>query len=149
MTKDGVKVEIESAAFLQSWHQRKLSAVTFRTPKTRRWNPEANTQDSVSTRHADVYVFALLAHKENPTVDPVLCQNSAGSSYVLSAKIFVCSVCSNRVGCDSNARSHPSADIDPEVGDSTARLSPRLAAEMVTMRDILSGWVLAQDDIAL
>ena len=48
-------------------------------------------------------------------VHPVLCQNSAGSSYVISAMPPLLFSLENRVGYDSVARAHPSADIDPEV----------------------------------
>ena len=71
MTRDGIKVEVKSAAYLQSWHQTKLSSVSFRTPKTRAWDPKTNGHSEVATRHADVYVFALLAHKDKRTVDPL------------------------------------------------------------------------------
>lgn len=37
-TKDGVKIEVKSAAYLQSWHQEKLSRVSFVVPKTRAWD---------------------------------------------------------------------------------------------------------------
>src|SRR5713226_9413468 len=33
-TPEGIKVEVKSAAYIQSWHQSKLSAINFRTPKT-------------------------------------------------------------------------------------------------------------------
>jgi hypothetical protein len=59
-TPEGIKVEVKSAAYIQSWHQTKPSAISFRTPKTLAWNPETNRQDLEAKRQADVYVFALL-----------------------------------------------------------------------------------------
>jgi hypothetical protein len=67
---EGIKVEVKSAAFLQSWHQEKLSAISFRTPETKAWDPETNVLGDKSQRQADVYVFALLFHNDKATVDP-------------------------------------------------------------------------------
>lgn len=68
---EGIKIEVKSAAYIQSWHQSKLSAIGFRTPKTLAWDPETNRQDKQAQRQADVYVFALLAHQEKATIDPL------------------------------------------------------------------------------
>src|SRR5512145_163164 len=35
VTPSGIKIEVKSAAFVQSWNQTKLSSVTFITPLTR------------------------------------------------------------------------------------------------------------------
>ncbi len=70
-TPSGIKVEVKSAAYLQSWHQAKLSIVSFRTPKTRAWHPDTNQLDAEATRQADVYVFAILAHREKSTLNPL------------------------------------------------------------------------------
>jgi hypothetical protein len=68
-TADGTKVEVKSAAYLQSWNQRALSKIAFPTPKTRAWDAESNLQAIESKRQADVYVFALLAHQDKSTLD--------------------------------------------------------------------------------
>jgi len=71
LTPSGVKVEVKSAAFVQSWPQRALSPVSFVVPKTRAWDAEANVQAREARRQADVYVFALFAHVDKATVDPL------------------------------------------------------------------------------
>ena len=71
VTPDGIKVEVKSSAFLQSWHQEKLSSVSFLTPKTKALIPGSNKYAKEAVRHADVYVFAVLAHKDKATVDPI------------------------------------------------------------------------------
>lgn len=71
VTPDGIKVEVKSAAFLQSWHQDRLSSISFRTPKTREWDATTNALSTDSRRQADVYVFALLTHTDKATVDPL------------------------------------------------------------------------------
>jgi hypothetical protein len=70
-TPEKIKVEVKSAAFVQSWQQVKLSSISFLTPKTRAWDPENNRLDMESRRQADVYVFALLTHQEKSTIDPL------------------------------------------------------------------------------
>jgi hypothetical protein len=70
-TPVGIKVEVKSAAYIQSWHQRRLSSITFVTPKTRAWDPDASKQSDDARRQADVYVFALLAHTDKTTIDPL------------------------------------------------------------------------------
>lgn len=70
-TPSGLKIEVKSAAYVQSWHQAKLSSVVFKTPKTRAWDAETNIQSGEPCRQADVYVFALLAHTDKSTIDPL------------------------------------------------------------------------------
>ena len=53
-TPAGIKVEVKSAAYLQTWHQRRFSEIKFLTPKTRGWDPETNLLGAASKRHADV-----------------------------------------------------------------------------------------------
>lgn len=70
-TSSGIKVEVKSAAYLQSWHQERPSAVSFRTPRTRAWDPATNRLANEPKRQADVYVFALLAHRDKTTLNPM------------------------------------------------------------------------------
>jgi hypothetical protein len=70
-TPSGIKVEVKSAAYVQSWYQKHLSSITFMTPKTRAWDADTNIQSRESKRQADVYVFALLAHTDKATIDPL------------------------------------------------------------------------------
>ena len=71
VSPEGIKIEVKSAAYIQSWHQAKPSIISFRVPKTRAWNPDTNKQEMESRRQADVYVFALLAHSDQETIDPL------------------------------------------------------------------------------
>lgn len=70
-TPSGIKIEVKSAAYIQSWHQKQLSSIAFVTPKTRAWDAETNIQSHELKRQADVYVFALLAHTDKATIDPL------------------------------------------------------------------------------
>ncbi|MGQ9717931.1 MAG: hypothetical protein ACUVR6_09650, partial [Anaerolineae bacterium] len=71
ITPEGITVEVKSAAYIQSWSQRNLSSITFRTPKTRAWNADTNVQEKEPRRQAQVYVFALLAHQDKSSIDPL------------------------------------------------------------------------------
>lgn len=70
-TPEGIKVEVKSAAYIQSWHQDHLSKISFDVQKKRAWDSESNKQDKISQRQAQVYVFALLAHQHKSTIDPL------------------------------------------------------------------------------
>jgi hypothetical protein len=70
-TPDGIKLEIKSAAYLQSWQQRELSKISFSTKLSLYWDNITNQQEKVAKRHADVYVFCLLHHEDKQTVDPL------------------------------------------------------------------------------
>lgn len=69
-TVEGVRVEVKSAAFLQSWYQKGPSVISFRIPRTRTWDAEDATLSDQPSRQADFYVFALLTHADKTTVDP-------------------------------------------------------------------------------
>ncbi|MFN2145389.1 MAG: hypothetical protein ACK2T7_08535 [Anaerolineales bacterium] len=70
-TKDGTKIEVKSSAYLQSWHQEKLSTISFGIQRTKGWSPDTGLYEENSLRHTDLYIFALLAHKDKSTVDPL------------------------------------------------------------------------------
>lgn len=70
-TPDGIKLEIKSAAYLQSWFQRTLSKISFSTRAALCWDSMTNKQSETAKRHADVYAFCLLHHDNKQTVDPL------------------------------------------------------------------------------
>lgn len=70
-TGEGIKVEVKSAAYIQSWYQSHPSTITFSVKQTKAWDADTNKQANISRRHADVYVFALLSHKDQDTIDPL------------------------------------------------------------------------------
>ncbi len=70
-TPSGIKIEVKSAAYVQSWHQTKLSSIMFTVRKTRAWDAATNRQSHESRRQADIYVFALLSHTDKRTIDPL------------------------------------------------------------------------------
>lgn len=70
-TPEGIKLEIKSSAFIQSWFQRTLSTISFSTKPALYWDSFTNNQADIKQRHADVYVFCLLHHTDKPTIDPL------------------------------------------------------------------------------
>ena len=70
-TPDGIRVEVKSAAYIQSWEQNRYSTISFNVRKTRAWDSDTNIQETEPRRQAQVYVFALLEHKDKPTIDPL------------------------------------------------------------------------------
>ena len=68
-TKSGTKVEVKSAAYLQSWHQDAVSSIGFSVAKSQAWDPSTNKFSPEKRRQADVYVFCLLKHQDMSTVN--------------------------------------------------------------------------------
>lgn len=71
VTESGLKVEVKSAAYLQSWFHTTLSAIGFGIRPTLMWSADTNELASERKRQADVYVFCLLVHTEKATIDPL------------------------------------------------------------------------------
>ena len=71
ISKENIKIEVKTSAYIQSWGQKHYSNIIFNIPKTYGWNSQDNTYDKDKKRQADVYVFCLLNHKEQDTVNPL------------------------------------------------------------------------------
>jgi len=68
---DGTRIEVKSAAYLQSWAHAKLSNIIFTIRPTLAWSSETNQLSSELRRQADIYIFCLLDHQEKATLDPM------------------------------------------------------------------------------
>lgn len=71
LLEDGTKIEVKSAAYVQSWKQDRNSAIQFGVPKRRAWDAERGILSEEIRRHADVYVLALLHNRDRETIDPM------------------------------------------------------------------------------
>jgi len=69
LTLEGLKIEVKSASYIQSWEQTKFSTISFGIQPTMAW--ENNTWSETAKRQSDAYVFCLLAHKDQETIDPL------------------------------------------------------------------------------
>lgn len=70
-TKSGIKIEVKSAAYVQSWHQKKPSMITFGIAPRLHWNADTGSYGQSKKRHADVYVFCLLEHAYQASINPM------------------------------------------------------------------------------
>jgi hypothetical protein len=55
---DGRRIEVKSAAYLQSWEQEYYSKILFDITPHRAWSPDAG-YSQVAKRNSDLYVFCL------------------------------------------------------------------------------------------
>ncbi len=69
-TARGLQIEVKSSAYVQAWRQKRLCRPTFGIAPAKGWDPETNVY-SETKRHAHVYVFCLLDHKVQATINPL------------------------------------------------------------------------------
>ena len=70
-TPSGIKVEVKSAAYIQSWSQAGPSKITFGVARRRGVVGDSGVLDNDPRHHADVYVFAHLAEIDQTVIDPL------------------------------------------------------------------------------
>ena len=68
LTPSGIKVEVKSSAYLQTWPQRRLSSIVFSGLTSRTWSPETY-YEAERDLHADVYVFAVVRARTHADYD--------------------------------------------------------------------------------
>jgi len=68
---NGIKIEIKSCAYIQSWEQSKFSTISFDIAPTRLFNLETNKYEEERRRQSDAYVFCLLKHQDRETINPM------------------------------------------------------------------------------
>jgi hypothetical protein len=85
-TPSDLKVEVKNSAYIQSWAQTAYSAIKFDIAPKTSWDAKENTFDTVSRRSADVYVFCVLAHKDQNSIDPL--NVSQWKFYVLATHVL-------------------------------------------------------------
>ncbi|MBA4290810.1 MAG: hypothetical protein C0439_17730 [Pseudomonas sp.] len=70
-TPTGVRVEVKSVAYLQSWGQEGFSKIKFSIAPAKVWNPQTRKRSEAKTRAAQVYVFCVLSTQDKDKVDPL------------------------------------------------------------------------------
>lgn len=70
-TDNGIKIEIKSSAYIQSWQQSNFSTISFSIKKAKHWDESNKNSRGKSKRHADLYVFCLLKIKDQSIIDPL------------------------------------------------------------------------------
>ena len=86
VTKEGIKIEVKSSAYLQTWQQKRLSTIKFGIQPTTSWDATKNEYINEVKRQADVYVFCVLHHQEQETVNPL--DLTQWTFYVLETKVL-------------------------------------------------------------
>ncbi|MFP5265579.1 MAG: hypothetical protein ACLGJB_27130 [Blastocatellia bacterium] len=86
ITPSGIKIEVKSAAYLQSWFHKKLSIISFGIGPTRGYDADTNKLADEIKRQADVYVFCLLKQKDKDTLDPL--DLNQWEFYILAASVL-------------------------------------------------------------
>ncbi|MBE6069361.1 MAG: hypothetical protein E7211_16980 [Clostridium lundense] len=110
ITKGGIKVEVKSASYLQSWKQIELSKISFDISPTKAWNSETNEYNSETKRQADVYVFCLLKNSDRVTIDPL--KIDQWEFYIVSTEKL-----NNEKGAQKSIGLNPLLKLDPIVTD--------------------------------
>jgi hypothetical protein len=82
VTADGVRIEVKTSGYIQSWNQKRLSTPRFSIGLARAWDPATDTFTTEAARNSDVYVFCLHHHQQKSTVDPL--DLSQWTFYILS-----------------------------------------------------------------
>ena len=77
---------MKSSAYIQTWKQDRFSALTFGIAPTYYWNPATNAYEGEQRRQADVYVFCVLSHKDQSSIDPL--DVSQWDFYVLGTEVL-------------------------------------------------------------
>lgn len=71
LSNEGIKVEVKASAYIQTWGQERLSDIRFGIQPTFAWDAETNVYDTEMRRQSDIYVFCVLKHTDQETIDPL------------------------------------------------------------------------------
>ena len=85
-TADGLRIEVKSSAYIQGWGQKQHSTPRFDIRASHSWDKEQAGRATEIARHSDVYVFSLLHHKDQATIDPM--DLTQWTFYVLSTAVL-------------------------------------------------------------
>ena len=83
-SNEGIKIEVKSSAYIQSWEQTEYSKIIFSIKPAREWDYEIDKRSNISKRHSDIYVFCHLKHKDQDTINPL--EMEQWDFYVVSTK---------------------------------------------------------------
>ena len=86
VTRSGIRIEVKSSAYLQTWKCEKLSSIQFDIAPKRSWNSETNQFYPDIGRHSDVYVFCLFAAQDPSAANPL--DLSQWEFYVLGTAVL-------------------------------------------------------------
>lgn len=70
-TRQGLRVEVKSSAYLQTWKQQRLSTISFTIKPAIGWDVTTNTYAVERKRQADIYVFCVFTPTDKAIADPL------------------------------------------------------------------------------
>lgn len=105
---NGTRIEVKSAAYLQSWAQEHFSTIGFDIAPKRGWDARENVVADTASRMADIYVFCLLHHRDKQTVDPL--NIGQWTFYVLPTNVL-----NEHLGAQKKISLKPLLKLEPEV----------------------------------
>jgi hypothetical protein len=82
ITSAGLKIEVKSSSYLQSWEQTKLSKIIFGIQPTE----DILVNNGEKIRRSDIYIFCVLSHQDKNTVNPL--NLSQWDFYILDTDIL-------------------------------------------------------------
>lgn len=85
-SEEGIKIEVKSSAYLQTWKQDRFSTIQFDIAPKKSWDVKTNSYSKIKCRPADVYVFCLFASKDAANADPL--DLAQWEFYVLSTSVL-------------------------------------------------------------
>ncbi|QCX38653.1 hypothetical protein FF125_09490 [Aureibaculum algae] len=85
ITENGIKIEIKSAAYIQSWKQKKYSTIQFGIAQSV-GDPLHVEYDGNIKRWSDFYIFCVLNNKDQETLNPI--DLNQWSFYVLKTEVL-------------------------------------------------------------
>lgn len=86
ISKNGLKIEVKCSAYIQTWNQNKLSKIIYSIRPSTKYNSTTNKYDGKPKRNSDYYVFCLLHHKNQDTINPL--NLDQWIFYILSSRIL-------------------------------------------------------------
>ncbi|MFI7393273.1 hypothetical protein [Streptomyces tendae] len=85
-TAEQWRIEVKSAAYLQSWAQSRPSDISFSIAPATGWDAQTGSTSMDVLRRSDVYVFCLLHHQDKQTLAPL--DLGQWTFYVLSTRVL-------------------------------------------------------------
>ena len=70
-SREGIRIEVKTSGYIQTWGQEELSKISFGIQKTHGLDNETNKSDSELKRQADVYIFCVHKHTDQDTINPL------------------------------------------------------------------------------
>jgi len=71
VSDEGIRIEVKSSAYLQTWNQKRFSEIRFEIAPKRVWDEVTGRYNGEKRRRADVYVFCLFTCREAAAADPL------------------------------------------------------------------------------